>query len=63
MKPELVLAWGLAVTVVLLAAAVLVGVATGQRDLSELGTRALSVAIAGAAGTLGYRLGRDRGQP
>lgn len=63
MKPEQVLAWALGITVVLLALAVLVGIATGQRDLSEMGSRALTVGIAAAAGTLGYRVGKDRQEP
>lgn len=56
----LVLALGLALTLVLLSSAVLIGIVKGQRELSEMGTRALSVAIAATAGALGYQAGRAR---
>jgi hypothetical protein len=59
----LVLAAGLAITLVLLAATILVGVVRGERDLSELGTRALSVVVAATAGALGYQVGSRRNSP
>ena len=59
----LVLAVGLALTLVLLSSAVLVGIVKGQRELSEMGTRALSVAVAATAGALGYQVGARRSSP
>jgi len=57
MTARLVLAVGLALTSVLLALAVLIGIAQGQRDLTEVGSRVLTVAIAALAGALGFEMG------
>jgi len=44
---------------VVLAVAVLVGVINGERELSEAGVRAITVAITGAAGVLGFQVGKN----
>ena len=53
----LVLAIGLALSVVLLAVAVLWGVVTDREQLGETGTRVLTVAISGIVGILGFKMG------
>lgn len=58
MSARMVLAIGLALTSVLLALAVLIGIAQGQRDLTEVGSRVLTVAIAALAGALGFEMGQ-----
>jgi len=56
--PTILLAGGLALAVVILAGAVLVGVASGHRELTEAGVRAITVAITAAAGVLGFQVGK-----
>ena len=57
--PTLLLAGGLGLAMVVLAVAVLVGVINGERELSEAGVRAITVAITGAAGVLGFQVGKN----
>lgn len=59
-RAETILALGLALSLVMLAAAILIGVINGSRELSELGVRALSVLAAAVAGALGYQMGKNR---
>jgi len=57
MTPRMVLAIGLALTSVVLALAVLLGIVNHERELSEVGSQVLMVCIAAMAGALGFELG------
>ena len=57
MSARIVLAVGLSLTCILLALAVLIGISQGQRDLTEVGSRVLTVGIAALAGALGFEMG------
>jgi hypothetical protein len=57
MTPRMVLAIGLALTSVVLALAVLIGIMSNHRELSEVGSQVLMVCIAAMAGALGFELG------
>jgi hypothetical protein len=57
MTPRLVLAIGLALTSVVLALAVLVGIMGNQRELSEVGSRVLTACVVAMAGALGFEMG------
>jgi hypothetical protein len=54
----MVLAIGLALTSVVLAVAVLLGIIGNHKELSEVGGQVLMVALAAMAGTLGFEMGR-----
>lgn len=58
MTPRLVLAIGLALTTVVLALAVLVGILNHERELSEVGSRVLTVCVTALAGVLGFEVGQ-----
>jgi hypothetical protein len=58
----IVLACGLALTLVVLAVSVLWGVINNRGELSEAGTRVLTVAISGVVGILGFRMGVSVGK-
>lgn len=58
MTPRMVLAVGLAVTSIVLALAVLIGIMGNHRELSEVGSQVLMVCIAAMAGALGFEMGR-----
>lgn len=58
MTPRMVLAIGLAVTSVVLALAVLLGIVNHERQLSEVGSQVLIVCIVAMAGALGFEMGK-----
>lgn len=58
MTPRMVLAIGLALTSVVLALAVLLGIIGDHRELSEVGSQLLTVCIAAMAGALGFEMGQ-----